>query len=172
MIPGFIITWATFPGVIVHEFGHQLLCRLTATPVHEVRYFRFGNPAGYVIHERPSSIWKGILIGFGPLIVNSTCGFLLGLIASRHVLHEGRLAFVGAGLVWLAVSVAMHSFPSTGDAKTLWQALWGEKSSVSARIVGTPLVVLIYLGAIGSVFWLDLIYGTIIGWGLPRSLVG
>jgi hypothetical protein len=172
IIPGFIITWATFPGVIVHEFGHQLLCRFTETPVREVCYFRFGNPAGFVIHERPSSIWKHILIGFGPLIVNSSFGFLLGILASRHFLHEGSLEIVGGVLVWLSVSVAMHSFPSTGDAKSLWHALWGEQSPVLARIAGTPLVGLIYLGALGSIFWLDLIYGAAVAWWLPRALLG
>ena len=172
IIPGFIITWATFPGVIVHEFGHQLLCRFTETPVREVCYFRFGNPAGYVIHENPSSVWKHILIGFGPLIVNSTFGFLLGLIASRHFLHQESLHIVGGILVWLSVSIAMHSFPSSGDAKCLWQALWGERAPALARLVGTPLVGAIFLGAIGSIFWLDLIYGAAVAWWLPRGLLG
>jgi hypothetical protein len=172
IIPGFLITWATFPGVIVHEFGHLLFCRFTGTPVREVCYFRFGNPAGYVIHDRPSSIWKHILIGFGPLIVNTVLGFLLGLIASRQMLNSGSLKFVGGILFWLAVSVAMHSFPSTGDAKSLWHALWKEKSPVMARIVGTPLVGAIYLGAFGSVFWLDLLYGGVVAWWLPKALLG
>lgn len=171
-IPGFIVTWATFPGVIVHELGHQLLCRFTDTPVREVCYFRFGNPAGFVIHERPSSIWKHMLISFGPVLVNSLFGFFLGLIASQPFLHEGSLQIVGAVLVWLSVSVAMHSFPSAGDAKSLWHALWGERSAALARIAGTPLVGLIYLGTLGSVFWLDLAYGAAVAWLLPRAVLG
>ena len=172
MIPGFLITWATFPGVIVHEFGHQALCRLTGTTVLEVCYFRFGNPAGYVIHERPTSIWKHLLIGFGPLIVNSAAGFLLGLVATRRANDLDHPGVLGGILIWLAVSVAMHSFPSTGDAKSLWQALWGGDSPLLARIVGTPLVGLIYLGALGSIFWLDLVYGMAVAWWGPRGLLG
>lgn len=172
MIPGFIITWLTFPGVIIHELGHQLLCRFTGTPVIEVCYFRFGNPAGYVTHERPSSIWKHLLIGFGPLLVNSAFGFLLGLVAAAHFWQQESMKIPGGILTWLAVSVAMHSFPSTGDATSLWHALWGEESPMPARIVGTPLVGLIFLGAIGSVFWLDLIYGAVVAWVLPRALIG
>ena len=172
IIPGFIISLVTFPGVMVHELGHQLFCHFTATPVRAVCYFRFGRPAGYVVHDRPSSVWKHILIGFGPLIVNTLFGFLLGLLASRQFLHEENWQLVGGLLVWLAVSIAMHSFPSTGDAKSLWQALWGEKAPAFARLVGTPLVGAIYLGAIGSVFWLDVIYGVMVAWGLPRALLG
>jgi len=35
MIPGFIITWLTFPGVIIHEFAHKFFCSLTGTKVLE-----------------------------------------------------------------------------------------------------------------------------------------
>ena len=172
MIPGFIITWITFPGVIVHELGHQIFCRLTGTRVLEVCYFRFGNPAGYVIHERPTSVWKHMLIGIGPFIVNSGFGFLLGLIATRHLWEHESTKLVGGILIWLAVSVAMHSFPSTGDAKSIWQALWGEQAPILARFLGTPLVGIIYLGAVGSIFWLDLLYGAGVALGLPRVLLG
>jgi hypothetical protein len=48
-IPGFIITWITFPGVIVHE--------------------------------RPSSTWRHVLIGIGPLFINTLLGFALGVAA-------------------------------------------------------------------------------------------
>lgn len=157
---------------MIHEFGHQMFCRFTKTPVREVCYFRFSNPAGYVIHERPDNVWKHILIGFGPLIVNSVFGFFLGLIATRHFWEKESMKFVGGVLIWLAVSVAIHSFPSTGDAKSIWQRLWGEKAPFLARVVGTPLVGSIYLGAIGSVFWLDLLYGAGVAWALPRALLG
>jgi hypothetical protein len=171
IIPGFLITWLTFPGVIVHELGHQLMCQLTGTPVREVCYFRFGEPAGYVIHELPTSIWKHLLIGFGPLIVNTTLGFLLGLLATQNE-HLGSVVLVQLAMWWLAVSVAMHSFPSRGDASSLWQSLWGDQSSTLARVVGIPLVGLIYLGAFGSIFWLDFAYGVVIATWLPSRIVG
>jgi hypothetical protein len=171
IIPGFIITWITFPGVMVHEFGHQLFCHLTGTQVHAVCYFRFGNPAGYVIHGRPSSVWKNILICFGPLVVNSAMGFTIGFM-TRHFYHDKHMDILGGFLIWLAISIAMHSFPSRGDARSLWHALWRQQSPISTRMVGTPLVAVIYLGAVGSVFWLDLIYGTCIGWVVPSALIG
>jgi len=172
MIPGFIISIITFPGVIAHEFAHKLFCRLTGTKVIEVCYFRFGNPAGYVVHEPASTVWKHIAIGIGPFAVNTVIGFFIGLVASTNVLHVERLEVVGAFLTWLGVSIAMHSFPSTGDAKGIWRAVWQKGSPVTARLVGTPLVVIIFLGAIGSVFWLDLVYGVTIAWGLPKLILG
>jgi len=166
-IPGFLITWVTFPGVIVHEFAHQLFCHWTGTRVLKVCYFRFGNPAGYVAHERPPTVWRHILIGIGPLFVNTVLGCILGTVA--YLLRDlGQLWFYG--LMWLAVSVAMHSFPSTGDAKSIWSAIWAKGAPLGTKLVGTPLVALIGLGALGSVVWLDLLYGAAVAVWLPGYL--
>ena len=171
-IPGFIISILTFPGVVVHEFAHRLFCRLTGTRVMRVCYFRFGNPAGYVIHEAPESVWRHILIGIGPFFVNTALGLLAGLLAVGKSLHAGQLKGEGFFLVWLGLSIAIHSFPSTGDAKSIWRALWGKGAPLSAKLVGAPLVGLIFLGALGSFFWLDLAYGIGVAMVLPWVIIG
>lgn len=171
IIPGFLIALATFPGVIVHEFGHELACRLTGTRIFEVCYFRLGNPAGYVMHEPPTSVWKHMFIGVGPFIANTIIGFLIGIFASRSAMHSGDAKPFGMLITWLAVSIAMHSFPSTGDAKSIWRSVWAKGSPILSKIIGTPLVGLIYLGAVASIFWLDLGYGILIAWGIPKAIL-
>jgi hypothetical protein len=168
IIPGFLIAWITFPGVIIHELAHKLFCHWTGTQVLEVCYFRFGNPAGYVIHEKPTTVWKHILIGIGPLFINTALGMLIGLtaLALKKTFSEA----IEYGLLWLAVSIAMHSFPSSGDAKSIWAAIWDKEAPIFAKIVGTPLVTIIFLGAIGSFFWLDLFYGIGVVVGIPSLL--
>ena len=170
LIPGFLITWLTFPGVIVHEFAHKLFCHLTGTKVIQVCYFRFGKPAGFVIHEHPSTVWKHILVGVGPFFVNTVIGLLIGLSALflKHLMGKESVAFIV--LIWLAVSIAMHSFPSTGDARNIWAVVWKKDAPVLAKVVGTPLVGIIFAGAVGSIFWLDLIYGLGIVVGIPSFL--
>jgi hypothetical protein len=170
IVPGVLITLVTFPGVMVHELAHCLFCRWTGTRILRVCYFRLGNPAGFVIHERPTSVWKSILIGVGPLFVNTAAGFAIALLAIvlHRSLHLREWLF--AALLWLAVSVSMHSFPSSGDARTIWDALWSKGAPITARLVGTPLVGLIYLGALASIFWLDLVYGVGVAIGLPFLL--
>lgn len=169
IVPGVLITLLTFPGVMVHELAHELFCHWTGTRVLRVCYFRFGNPAGFVIHQRPTSIWKSILIGVGPLFVNTAAGLGIALlaIALQRSLHSQPWRFAA---LWLAVSVAMHSFPSTGDARTIWSALWAKGTPLAARLLGTPLVGLIYLGALASIFWLDLVYGMGVAIGIPYLL--
>ncbi len=169
-IPGFLISIVTFPGVIIHELAHVAFCKLTKTPVLKVCYFRLGSPAGYVIHERPSSVWRHILIGIGPFFVNTILGIALGIATLPMHINLDHLTVAGGVLWWLAISVAMHSFPSTGDAKSIWKAVWAKGAPITARIIGSPLVAVIFLGALGSIFWLDAIYGVAVVIGIPKLL--
>ncbi|MEI6518988.1 MAG: metalloprotease family protein [bacterium] len=161
MIPGFIISILTFPGVIVHEWAHLMMCRLVGVRVHEVCYFRFGNPAGYVVHEAPRNPWANILIGYGPLIINTIVGAIIGGLFWGKETPNGDNIFTFI-MIYLGVSIAMHSFPSTGDAKSMWSAIWAKGSPFLLKIVGTPLVAIIFIGALGSIFWLDLVYGVFV----------
>ncbi|HEX7517299.1 MAG TPA: DUF3267 domain-containing protein [Chthoniobacterales bacterium] len=158
-IPGFLISIATFPGVVVHELAHVVFCKFTDTRVLKVCYFRVGNPAGYVIHEPPSTVWRHILIGVGPFFVNTLLGFMLGIIAIPMHMDWDHPTPVQLLLLWLGVSIAMHSFPSTGDARSIWHAVWSKGAPISARLIGSPLVIVIFAGAIGSILWLDALYG-------------
>ncbi len=155
---------------MIHELAHKIFCHLTGTKILEVCYFRFGNPAGYVVHEAPTSPWKHILIGFGPLVVNTVLGLMIALLALpfKDAVGSGQSLYMV--LMWLAVSVAMHSFPSTGDASSIWGGIWRQPSSILTRLIGTPLVAVIYLGALGSIFWLDLIYGIGVCIGVPELM--
>ena len=158
IIPGFVIAIFTFPGVIVHELAHQFFCRLLGVPVFKVCYFRVGNPSGYVIHEHPHSPWKSLLIGVGPLLVNSIVGAIVtfpAFIAFRFNSADP----VDALLMWLGFSIAMHSFPSTGDAASIWKSTMSAGSPILCKIISVPVVGLIWIGAVGSFFWLDAIYG-------------
>ena len=157
---------------MVHEFAHGLFCRLTGTRVIRIRYFRFGNPAGYVVHEEPESVWRHILIGIGPFIVNTALGFLAGLFAVKKYLLAGGVESGVFFFTWLGLSIAMRSFPSTGDAKSIWGALWGKGAPFAAKLVGSPLVGLIFFGALGSLFWLDLAYGIVVAVVAPWVVKG
>lgn len=171
MFRGQVVALLTFPGVIIHELAHVLFCLWTGTRVSKVRLFRFGNPAGYVIHEHPSSAWKTILIGIGPFFVNTLVGFLIAMSAFllRNDGHT-KSTVLFAALIWLAISVAMHAFPSKGDAKGIWGTVSDRSCPLVAKIAAVPIVGFIYLGALGSVFWLDLVYAAAVTIGLPFAL--
>jgi len=170
-IPGPVIAALTFPGVIVHEMAHQLFCRLFRVAVLDVCYFRFGNPAGYVIHEPTRAPRQQIWIGIGPFIVNSILGAIVSLPAAIQVVQFDVGSPLHYFLIWLGVSIAMHAFPSTGDAKTLRTAVSGPSVSILAKMVAYPIVGVIYVGAFGSMVWLDAIYGLGVALATPKLLV-
>lgn len=171
MIPGLLISIVTFPGVIVHELAHQIFCRIFRTAVFEVCYFRFDNPVGYVIHEHPRKASHQIWIGVGPFFVNTILGALIALPAAIPVIWFQSATLLDFFMVWLGVSIAMHSFPSIGDAQSILSHIKSSETPKLTKIVAAPVVGLIFIGAIGSVFWLDLIYGISVVALLPFIIV-
>ncbi|MGF7059424.1 metalloprotease family protein [Brassicibacter mesophilus] len=171
LIPGFLISIVTFPGVIVHEIAHQLFCKISRVAVFDVCYFRFGNPSGYVIHEEPKTTKQQILIGIGPFLVNTVIGALISLPAAIPVIKFESGNALEYVLIWLGVSITMHSFPSVGDAKSIWKSVRKKETPILAKIFGTPIVGIIFLCALGSVAWLDLIYGIAVATLIPNLLI-
>lgn len=176
LIPGQLIALLTFPGVIVHELAHQFFCRLCNVAVFEVKYFQMKNPAGYVVHEIPSKVSQSFIISIGPFIINTILGALIACPAAIPILKfgsqlSGTDLLVNYFLIWLGVSIAMHSFPSTGDAKSLWEHVKKKGIPAIYRIILAPVIGLIYIGAFGSVIWLDLIYGAAVAMLIPNLLI-
>jgi hypothetical protein len=170
-IPGVLISIVTFPGVIVHELAHQLFCRLYKVPVFKVVYFQVSNPVGYVMHEPPREKWQSIMISVGPFLINSVLGAIIALPAVIPVFELGSGSLVDYLLIYLGVSIAMHAFPSTGDAQVIFKAIKDDDTKPWIKIIGYPVVGLIYLGSIGSFFWLDFLYGIAVAVGIPNLLV-
>ncbi|MGN1181085.1 MAG: DUF3267 domain-containing protein [Suilimivivens sp.] len=178
-IPGILISAVTFPGVAVHELSHQICCRICRIPVYEVKYFQLQNPCGYVLHEPTSNPWKNLLTGLGPFFINTFIGMIITFPAYFCLWGGGKYMYgYGSGntamtailmvLYWLGLSILMHAFPSTGDAKSLVESVMkNNQVNIVAKIVTAPFIGLIYLGAIGSAFWLDLLYGIGMSMVLP-----
>lgn len=172
IIPGWLISIVTFPGVIVHEAAHMLFCRLRGIAVLDVCFFRVGNPAGYVLHEPIENFNTAFLVSVGPFIINSLlCVFFcFPALVPMRVFNDANL--LSYFMVWLGVSIGMHAFPSTQDAKVLWNdARKAVKNRQLLAIISFPLVVVIYIANILRFFWLDYLYGIGIGLVLPGMLL-
>ena len=70
-IPGPVIAALTFPGVIIHEAGHLFFCRLFKLQVFDVCFFRFGNPAGYVVHQEIHDFRAQFFVSMWPFFANT-----------------------------------------------------------------------------------------------------
>lgn len=172
-IPGEIISVASFPGIIVHEFAHMLFCRIRKVAVLEACYFRVGNPAGYVVHESTTNFTTTFLVSMGPFFVNTLLCLLICLPAYMPVKYFDLDHPFSYFLIWLGVSIGMHAIPSNQDASIIFsQAKEKVKERNILAIISFPLVGLIYLFNILRVVWADVIYGVAIGIGIPYLIFG
>lgn len=152
-VPGWAVALATFPGIIVHEYGHALFCRLLNIRIIEVCYLQFDDmdrPLGYVLHERPTRPWHQILIAAGPFMLNSILGPVIGALGvALLAAAEGRgTAQVAGGVViWAGLSLGMHAFPSRGDAESAWRAVSEPGLVLPMRLLAYPVLLLAYVGS-------------------------
>lgn len=162
---GSLLTLVTFPGVVVHEFAHKKACDWIGVPVIEARYFRLGNPPGYVRHLEPERYRQSFAISVAPFLVNSVLAFALlagyaTLSATTAGIESGDTTVQAATwlTLWLGLSVGIHAFPSTGDARTLWDRSRAEWRGAPVVLLGVPVVALIYVANLLSRFYLDVLY--------------
>lgn len=148
-----LISLLTFPGIVFHEFGHSLFCSLAGVKVRKVVYFQFGNPAGYVIHDAPDSFIKSLIITLGPLISGTLFSILFFTVSKSVPVYTYKLL-----LAWLGFSVATNCFPSSGDAKNLWQETNRHIWHNLLAIIGYPFALLIWLADFLRIVWFDFFY--------------
>lgn len=172
--PGTFISILTFPGIVIHEFAHYIFCKLFHCKVYEVRFFRFGNPAGYVIHDQSSKSWQNVMISIGPFIVNTIIGIILASLVTLNganyldIIMDNRSIL----LIWLSISILMHAFPSSGDAQSLVESvLKNKRVNIFVKILTLPIIGIIYIGAFGSRFWLDLVYAILVTFFVPSIIM-
>lgn len=171
LIPGWLISILTFPGVIVHEAAHQLFCRLTRLAIFDVCYFRVGNPAGYVVHEASQDFNRTFLVSMGPFFVNS---FLCVVFCSAAFLPVWELQVsdpLAYFFYWLGISIGMHAFPSTQDMKGMWRLMPEAASKMNPlAVISYPVVAIVYVMNFARIAWADLAYSLTIGIVAPLAV--
>jgi hypothetical protein len=147
------ISLVTFPGVIVHEWAHKFFCDRAGVPVAKTRYFRLGNPAGYVVHAPATRYHHAVLIEIAPLLLNTLIALLIFCVAM--FIRNMTAVYV---LCWLGISVAMHAFPSGEDADNLWHDTRKALPKNPLAYICLPLVGLVKLAQLLRFIWFGLIY--------------
>ena len=150
---GQLITALTFAGVIVHELSHELFCRLLGVRVEKVCYFRFGNPAGYVVHEQAKYFFQAFLIATGPMILGTALAIFL--FRADEIIQSSINEYVW---IWLGFSVAINSLPSRGDAKSLWLENWSQIKRNILALCWLPVTLLVWLLSFLSSLWVSSFY--------------
>jgi len=150
-----IFSLISFPGVVFHEFGHEIFCRISKVRVVKVCYFQFKNPPGYVIHNEPSKYYQAFFISVGPFISGIIFSVIFFLL-SKYFSNSNQL--LELLFIWLGGSIAMNCFPSTQDAKVLFKETNKHILRNPLVIIGYPFVLIIFIFGLIQVFWINLIY--------------
>ena len=174
LITGLIVAIFTFPGIILRLIVSRLLCRYLDIPFFKVTYFEPNRPIGTSVFEPPRSPWTAIVLIFGPALANTLLGFLIGapaVFAFFTYDETPLLSLLDIFLVWLGVSLAVHSFPTFEHAKAIENTLQDSRNPGWVQWMGQFLSVFAYAGAVGSMFWLDVIYALVLVVGIPIILL-
>lgn len=174
MIPGWLVALLTFPGVICHEIAHRFFCDLCGVPVYAVSYVRIGNPAGYVIHSPVKSLKSALLISIGPLIVNTVLCSLIcfSAVIPVFILKDSETRFASGLLLWIGISIGMHSFPSNTDMDSFIKVLENAGSGGFLLGLGKLFGGLFRIANSLRFIWFDAIYSLIIAFLLPWLVLG
>lgn len=174
-IPGFLIGWLTFPGIIIHELAHKLACDWRGVRVFDVTWFSLSG-RGEVRHAQPHHPHDTIAISVAPFVFNTILAAICYTIAFLIYAFQNFLppmTFIG-GLIlgWLGLSIGWHAFPSRGDAKNVWRVAKQHWRSSILATLAFPAVVIIYIANLLSFFWFDAIYSLAIGFIVLLILSG
>lgn len=115
---GINLNYLLFPGLIVHEFAHYIVCKLAGVYVHEVVWW--SAKGGHVVHQRANPA-NSVLISLAPFFLNNMLAILLlGMAAGDLNAGSSATALL---YFWLGFSLAVYSIPSAHDLKMSLYAL-------------------------------------------------
>ena len=152
MIPGQIVSLLSFMGVIVHEWAHQIACRVFGVRVLSVKYFSLSG--GHVIHDKVSQPLASICIALAPLVVNTTVAIICGCILAAMSYWQIDSAPLKILIIYLGITIGMHAFPSKQDIANfadLVAELKRKNLYRLAKFIGGFFAILRVL----SYFWVD-----------------
>jgi hypothetical protein len=173
MFAHYAVRLLLLPGIVLHELSHYYFCRMVGADVHEVCFFSFGYPAGYVVHTAPRRFRAHLVIVMGPLLINSAIAVLLfgAAIATWRELvpldpHDWAPGVLRLSVaVWLGLVAALQALPSTGDAISLWQvAKWHGRNGNPLALLAYPIALSIQLTNWLRAVWVDWLYTAALVW--------
>lgn len=168
-----LVSYLTFPGVVAHEFAHAWACKRLGLQVHQVCYLRLGNPMGFVRHEASPYALHNTMVAVAPFFVSTLFALLFslgGCLLTRSPLFPETRDVLAVGALWLGFSCALHAFPSSGDADSLWQDVRSPNVSLLVKLLLIPVVGVIRLGQLGTHLWLDVLFALCVV-ALPPALL-
>jgi hypothetical protein len=163
LIPNWLVSLFSFPGVVIHEFSHEMFCRFFGIKVNKVVYFQFDSEiAGFVDHETPQKISQLFWISMGPIVGNT----IISILLAHYSFFTASTLNIKIITAWLAFTIALHAFPSNTDARNILdeaKAIRKNGGSVFYYLA-YPFFALIWTVNKLKFFWFDVVYAVLLFW--------
>lgn len=103
-----------FPGIIIHELAHTLLCLTTFTKIHSIKLF--SKDGGFVLHQKPKFLLISFLISIAPLLAGIAIIYFAiiyyGFSSASVVQMFSAKAFI---VLYFLSSILLTMLPSRQD---------------------------------------------------------
>jgi len=161
LIPNYLISILTIPGLFLHVFLHQFICKVLGVSVLEMKYFDFKNKVGYVIHEKSENVKFNVIITFFPYLIMTLLSFLLFIpliLITASSSNSIIIIFVFILTFWFFVSFLFHALPSGLDLGSIVNYFKERSKPDSEPFLGAPYISYVsWLGLVNVYFGLILI---------------
>lgn len=171
MVPGIVIAFITFPGVIIYQILRRFCLDLMHVPVYEASYFDFAHPTANIAHEKVNNLFKAYVIAVGPFIGCSALSFLLGLPIALLMSLSAPIGVEHWIIMWIAISIGMHAFPVPDDMDTLHECVRGLGGFNLLLPLSWMMLITVKIARFLRVVWFDAIYAGIIAFAIPLMVI-
>jgi len=157
-----------FFSVLLHEYGHALVCRQVGGTANEIMLWPLGGMAYVSPPQRPgATLWSsaaGPLVNVQLLLVFTPVGLIidrsLKLAKTAHNIHSFFLALIGMNGLLLAINL-LPIYPLDGGQiirSLLWYVLGRARSLMVVVVIGFAFVAGLFgLALLKRSFWLGII---------------
>jgi|WetSurMetagenome_2_1015567.scaffolds.fasta_scaffold391083_1 hypothetical protein len=150
---------STFPGTILHELSHEIICYIRNIKVIRVRYFQINSmdrKIGFVEHEAPTRLIDSFLISFSPLLLIPISILLYSLIIIfKNVFGMWSQLII----IWLAFSIGSQSLPSKRDLDNIYyKCIYHLQLKEYSSLIYLPVIHAAYICSSLTVVWFNYIF--------------
>ena len=128
----------TFPGAIFNTIIKIIYCRIFRVAVLDMRYFDLGTLTGYMKHEIPKKFTHQINMVLLPFITGTLFGFFISFPGTVGIDDHGIAHQFYFVLVWIGLSVVIHSIPKIEYTQTMLKRLWSRETGFFTKLVYGP----------------------------------
>lgn len=144
LLPNRLISFVSFPGVILHEITHRFFCDIAAVHAYNISSIKpFFAMAGCIKHESTINIKRLFFISMGPLIINSVVCMLLTFpygtkltLGTDFVPYSFEwIRYIDYFALWMGLSAGYQAMPSNNDIDNILGGVVTEKNVFSSVVV-------------------------------------